>query len=356
LLLVICLHKSIVVNWQSELQLEWKGQLDDLVTEIACAPNGQSWAATSAAGEVVWNPRQQDLVKLQAADGQSIDRIAFSADSRWLAAGGQAGELLIWNCEDSHQAPQLINQTKIGKWIEHLAWHPIGSLLAVSYGSQVEIWDLPAARSISTYTFDKSSIFDLAWHPDGAYLAMAGYKGIQVWAYRDSKVPIQRIEIDTASLEIAWSKHGDYLAAGNLDRTLTIVDWHNPTERWTLSGCPGKIRQIVWMGSSTTPCLAVASGIAVVLWQLTADLIAWTGQCLEGHQDTVTALAAHPQCPIVTSAGADGYTCLWSVDGEIHQIITADTSQFTALGWQSNSEYLLTGSQLGSIELWAMPA
>ena len=345
-----------MANGQSELQLEWRGQLDDLVTAMACAPNGLSWAASSAEGEVVWNPKQRDLVKLTAADGQSIDQIAFSADSRWLAAGGQSGQLLIWDCADTCDPPQLIHQINVNKWIEHLAWHPIESQLAVSYGSQVEIWDLPTATAISTYKFDKSSIFDLAWHPNGTHLAMAGYKGIQLWAYRDSKAPIQRIELDTASLEIAWSQNGYYLAAGNLDRTLTIIDWHNPTERWTLTGCPGKIRQIVWMESGTTPCVAVASGIAVVLWQLTADTIAWTGQCLEGHQDTVTALAAHPQCPIVASSGADGYTCLWSVDGEIHQIITAGTSQFTVLGWQSNSEYLLISSQIGSIELWAMPA
>jgi WD40 repeat protein len=184
---------------------------------------------------------------------------------------------------------------------------------------------------------------------------MAGYKGVQIWADRDSKAPSQRIELDTASLELAWSRDGCYLAAGNLDRTITMIDWHNPTERWTLAGCPGKIRQIVWMASST-PCIAVASGSIVVLWQLTADAMTWEGQYLEGHQDIVTALAAHPQCPIVASGGADGYICLWSVAGEIHQIITAEISQFTALSWQADSEYLLTGSQLGSIELWAMPA
>ncbi len=353
LLLVICLH--IVTNWQSELQLEWQGQLDDLVTAIACAPNGQSWAATSAAGEVAWNPCRQDLVKLQTGDGQSIDCIAFSADSRWLAAGGQAGQLLIWDCADVRRPPQLIHQLKMDKWIEHLAWHPIESQLAVSYASQVAIWDISAASKIATYQFDKSSIFDLAWHPAGEYLAMAGYKGIQIWSDRDSKTPIQRIEVDTASLKIAWSNDGGYLAVGNLDRTLTIIDRLNPSERWTLAGCPGKIRQIVWMASST-PCLAVASGNIVVLWQLTADATEWEGQCLEGHQNIVTALAAHPQHPIVASGGADGYTCLWSVAGEIEQIITADTSQFTALGWQADSEYLLTGSQLGSIELWMMPA
>ena len=345
-----------MIDWQSELQLEWQSQLDDLVTAVTCAPNGQCWTAASAAGEVVWNPRQQDLVKLQVGDGQSIDQIAFSADSRWLAAGGQSGQLLIWDCADIHSPPQLIHQIGIDKWIENLAWHPIKSQLAVSYGSQLKIVDLPAATEVCTCEFDGSSIFDLAWHPDGGYLAMAGYKGIQIWTDRDTKTPIQRIETAIASLKVSWSPDGRYLAAGNLDRTITIVDWHNPTEQWTLAGCPGKIRQIIWMGSPVDPCLVVASGSTVLLWQLAADMMTWEGQCLEGHQDTVAAVAAHPQAQIFASGGGDGCTCLWSVTGEIHQIITAGVSQLTALGWQPNSEYLLIGSQLGSIELWAMPA
>ncbi len=345
-----------MTNWQSELQLEWQAQLDDLVTAFACATSNQSWAAASATGEVVWNPGQLKLVILQAANGQSIDRIGFSVDSRWLAAGGQSGQLLIWDCQDPDHAPELIHQIEIDKWIDHLAWHPLEPRLAVSYGSQLEIWDLPTARKIATDKFDQSSICALAWHPDGTSLAMAGSKGIQIWSDRDSNAPIQRIEINTASLKIAWSQDGCYLATGNLDRTLTIIDWHNSSEQWTLAGCPGKIRHIGWIGSSSTPCLAVASGSTVLLWQLTADGTAWTGQCLEGHQDIVTALAVHPHYPLVASGGADGYTCLWSSAGEIHQIITADRSQFTALDWQPDSEYLLTGSQLGAIELWAMPA
>lgn len=342
----------MATNWQSELELEWQAQLDDLVTVITCAPNSQSWAASSAAGEVVWNSRQGDLVKLQAGDGQSIDQIVFSADSRWLAAGGQAGALLIWDCQDLGQPP-LVQNLDIGKWIDHLDWQPGGSLLAVSCGAQLQIWDISKSSQVATAKFGKSSIFDLAWHPTGKYLAMAGYKGVQIWAGLDSTAPIEQIDLDTASLKLAWSQDGCYLAIGNLDRTLTIVDWHQPTERWTLAGCPGKIRQIVWL-ATTPPCVAVASGMVVVMWQLVDQT--WTGQCLEGHQASVIALAAHPSYPLVASGGADGYTCLWSVTGEIHQIITANSDQFTALAWQPDSEYLMTGSQLGSIERWVMPA
>jgi WD40 repeat protein len=353
-------------HWQPELQLEWQGQLSDLVTRIACAPNGESWVASSAAGEIIWNRGSTDPIELQAATGKSIDNISFSADRRWLAAGGEAGELLIWNCDDSQQPPQLVSRIKIDKWIEQLAWHPIESNLAISYGAIVKIWDIPNAREIATHTFGggveiaakqhQSSVFDLAWHPRGEYLAMAGYKGVQIWAYLDDSTPIRPIEVEIASIAIAWARNGDYLAIGNLDRTLTVLDWQHPIDRWTLSGFPGKIRQIAWLENSLTPCFAVASGAMMLLWELTADATSWNGQCLEGHQDTIAALAAHPDRSIIASASADGYTCLWSAQAEIYQVISADLRKFTVLAWHPQSKYLLIGSQTGSIGLWSVPA
>jgi WD40 repeat protein len=346
-----------VEDWRSELELEWQGQLGDLVTALVCAPNGRGWVASSAAGEVVWNAGLLELVQLQAADGQLIDRIAFSADSRWLATGGQAGVVWIWNCENSQLPPQLVQQIHIGRWIEHLVWQPIESHLAIGYGAQVQIWDIPTATQISQCRLDKSSIFDLTWHPAGKYLAMAGYKGVQFESFQAEQPPLQRLEVDTASLQLAWSRDGRYLAAGNLDRTLTITDWQHPAEHWTLTGCPGKIRQILWINTSTTPCLAVASGSAIVIWQLNLDLMTWTGLFLEGHQDIVTTLVAHPGQPIFGSASNDGYSCLWSAEGEIGQIISTDPcTPLTTLVWHPDAAYLITGSQLGSISLWQIPA
>jgi WD40 repeat protein len=349
---------NLVGNWQSELQLEWQGQLEDLVTALVCSPNGCGWVASSAAGEVVWNAGLLDLVQLQAADGKSIDSLAFSADSQWLAAGGQAGALLIWNCADANLPPQLAHKIRIGKWIEQVVWHPIESHLAISYGAQVQVWDIPAATEIASWKFEKSSVFDLAWHQTGTYLAIAGYKGVQIESLPAKNSPLSKIAVDTASLQLAWSGDGRYLAAGNLDRTLTIIDWQDPTTPWTLIGCPGKIRQIEWIVASPDPCVAIASGNAIVLWQLNPANLTWEGLFLEGHQDTVTALAAHPCQPMIGSASSDGYICLWSVQGDIHQIIdnTDHDAKFTALAWQPHGDYLLTGSQIGSIGLWRIPA
>ncbi|WP_373547774.1 WD40 repeat domain-containing protein [Chamaesiphon sp.] len=335
-----------------ELQLAWQGQISDFVTGLVYAPDGRGWAASSAAGEVIWVPGDSEPVVLQAADGYSIDRIAFSADGDWLAAGGQAGRLLIWHCEDVNTPPQLVD-ISVDRWIEQLVWHPTKPYLAVSYGSQVQIWDVPKSTEIVAWKFAKSSVFDLAWHPAGEYLAVAGYKGVKIWSPKE-RTKTYSLNVDTASLNIAWSRDGRYLAAGNLDCTLTIVDWHHPDDPWTLQGCPGKVRQLSWLAGTTTPCLAVASGTAIVLWNLNSDAM-WDGQLLEGHQEIVVALTAHPHAPIWASGGADGYTCRWSAQGDLEQILTQSLSKITALAWHPHHLYLVTGSQTGAIQLWIIP-
>lgn len=344
-------------NSQLELELAWNGRLNDLITDLSHAPTGNSWAASSAAGEVAWNAGLTELAILKQADGQSIDRVRFSADGRWLAAGGQAGKLFVWNCEDPQIPPQAAQTIDIGTWIEHLVWHPSQSTLAVASGKHVRIWTSLTETATIVWQFDRSSVFDLAWHPDSLKLAVAGYKGVQIWTPQALTAPPQSINADTASINIAWAGDGRYLAAGNLDRTLTISDTHHPEESWTLTGCPGKIRQLAWLVGTETPCLAAASGIAIGLWHLSADATTWDGRLLEGHQGIISSLVAHPQTPKLASGGADGYTCIWTDLGEIEQILDrSGISEFTSLSWYPNRPYLGTGDRMGELCIWQIPA
>ncbi len=356
--LVLSLHlflsKSIgtlAENFRSELELSWLGRASDLVTAFAWSPAGDSWAASSANGEALWNIGGGELDFLRQADGRSIDKIAFSADGRWLAAGGQAGKLWVWNCEDLQLPPQLVATIEIDRWIEQLVWHPTTAHLAISHDRHVKIWEAIADREIGNWQFDKSSVFDLSWHPAGLTLAVAGYKGVQSWSPGANASQIARLEVDTASIKLAWSDDGRYLATGNLDRTLTIRDEQHPDDPWILQGCPGKIHHLHWLEGTTSPCLAVAGGTALLLWDLSPDTTAWSGRFGEGHQSTITALTTHPQLAVPTSGDNDGYVCLWSVAGEIEQIFRNNVSGITTLDWHGCGQQLAIGHLSGEIAI-----
>ncbi len=334
-----------------DLELEWQTQLDDLITRFAWSPNNRDWVASSAAGQIIWVCDRCEPIVLHESEGYSIDDLGFSADGRWLAAVGRAGELLIWTCPDGGSPPQLVRKEPIGVWIEHLEWHPVDAILAISYGRNIKIWDAQTNSDLTTWIFDRSSVFDLKWHPNGKYLAGAGYKGVQVWERGQGTEPIYRLDVDTASSNLAWSEDGRYLAVGNLDRTLTILDWHHPQDPWILQGCPSKIRQTIWLKGDLTT-LVVATGIDLVLWTLTPN-IEWSGRVLEGHQGIIGALCAHPHTPTLISGDADGYACVWAETDDIEQIIATNLSEFTVLAWHPHGNRLATGTRMGEIALWS---
>jgi WD40 repeat protein len=342
-----------------ELQLQWQAQLSDLVTAIAWSPIGHGWVVSSAAGEIRWIENSSQTsdrreVILLAPTGNSIDNLGFSADGQWLAAGGQTGQLFIWQCQPGESPPQLVHILEFQTWIDELVWHPHRSELAIGCGAKVRIWDAVTAQEPISWSRDRSSIFALAWHPDGNELAVGGYKGVEIWAPTGQVQIRHKLTVDTASIQLAWSPDGRYLAAGNLDRSLTIVDWQHPNDPWILQGCPGKIRQLVWLAHTERPCLAVATGEAIVVWDLAAE--EWVGQLLTGHQGMVTTIAAHLDRSLLISAASDGSACIWSAHGEIEQIITNTLSGFTTLAWQPREMCLATGSQMGEIGLWSNSA
>jgi WD40 repeat protein len=351
-------------NRSAELQLQWQGQLSDLVTVVAWSPIDCNWVVSSAAGEIRWIEHSIASNLVQAGDprelvlleptGNAIDNLGFSADGRWLAAGGQTGQVFIWQCQLDRSPPQLVHTLNFDPWIDRLVWHPSRPELAIGCGARVQIWDAASARELTSWSGDRFSVFDLAWHPSGHELAVAGYKGVEIWSTTAPVALSYKLAVDTASIQLAWSPDGRYLAAGNLDRSLTIFDWQHPDDPWILQGCPGKIRQLVWLTHTERPCLAVATGDAIVLWDLGGE--DWTGQLLAGHQGVVTSIAAHSDLPLLISAANDGSACLWSAQGEIEQIITNVLSGFTTLAWQQHQICLATGSQRGEIALWSNSA
>jgi WD40 repeat protein len=59
----------------------------------------------------------------------------------------------------------------------------------------------------------------------------------------------------------------------------------------------------------------------------------------------------------LASGSADGYVCLWSVSGDIAQILSErPLRKYTTLSWHPNGLDLLTGSQNGSLGVWTIPA
>ncbi|MBW4515920.1 MAG: WD40 repeat domain-containing protein [Timaviella obliquedivisa GSE-PSE-MK23-08B] len=359
--------KGLKTKKQGEFDLHWQGTLSDYVMAIAWSPDGKTLATSSAAGEVVLYQETKTFqampfqgVPLQVMNGDSVDCLAFSHDGQFLAAGGQNGQVHIWQVQSNLPeliAPKLVATVgKTAAWVDRMAWSPTQNLLAFSLGKYVQVWDAKLGDVATTLNFDTSSALDLAWHPDGQRLSVSGYQGVKIWTAEDWDDDPYFLTIPSASVAIAWSPDGKYIASGNLDRTMTVLEWENP-HPWVMRGFPGKIRQLAWsnvMTKAGASLLASASAEGIVVWEKQEDLsLGWEGRVLAGHEGTVQSIQFQPDALLFASAAADGRVCLWQKAQHLAQVLNGAPNGFSCLAWHPKGHQLAVGGQNGELLIWA---
>lgn len=344
----------------------WQQQLSDYVTAIAWLPESaplpnHSLIAASAAGEVVCysaEGSQVTPIALQSATDQSIDCLAISSDGQRVAAGGQSGEVKIWQLQPQ---PDLIATLKNAPaWVDRLVWHPQQPLLAFSLGRYVQVWDAAAHEVVTTLNFENSTVLDVTWDPQGNWLAVAGYQGIKVWSIADWDADPTLVEIPSASNQLSWSPDGKYIASGNIDRTISVIEWENPGLPWVMQGFSGKIRQLVWSDAALkrdAPLLATSSAESIVVWEKHADdRVGWEGKVLGHHDAAVEAMQFQPGTSVLATAGADGWVVIWQKLKRIGQMLEGAQDGFSQLAWHPKSQQLAAGGQGGELIVWKKAA
>ncbi|VEP11936.1 WD40-like beta-propeller protein [Hyella patelloides LEGE 07179] len=336
---------------------QWRGNLAEYVTQVAWSPDGLL-AASSAAGEVVlW--QNGSLVFLLPAGLASIDCLAFSADGKFLAAGGQDGKVRVWSILNSPLSQGglggIYTLDNAPQWVDKLSWSPTCNQLAFSLGRYVQIWDADTQTVITTLPFTNSSILDLAWRPNGENLAIAGKGAVKVWNAHNWSDDPYLIDTPSASLVIAWSSDSKYIASGSLENIITVSKYGVPTP-WVMRGFPGKISHLTWSQPlpNNAPLLAVSSRSGIAVWKKEAqDRDGWNARVLNLHDSKVRALAFHPHSLLLASAADDGCLCLWLKAKQVGQILKGARDGFSCLTWDREGKHLAAGGHNGELIIWS---
>lgn len=339
---------------QTVLRKLWNTQLLDYVTAVAWSPDGTQLAVSSGAGEIVlYTLATHKSTCLQDSQGESVDALAISADGQFLAAGGQAGTVWIWQI--TSDIPTLITTLEHTRtWIDRLQWNPSSPELAFSFGRYVQVWHAADQTVVTTLNFEDSSVLDLAWHPQGKELSLGGNQSIKTWKSQDWDEDPEVREVGGASVAVAWSLDGTYLASGNNDRSVLVWEKDHPSP-WRMQGFPGKVRQLAWSKPMVreAPLLASISAEGIVVWTKAADPAeGWTPQVLDAHEDIVRAIAFRPDTLLLASAAEDGCLYLWDKSGRITQTLRGTSAGFSCLAWSARGTTLAAGSTKGELFVW----
>jgi WD40 repeat protein len=204
---------------------------------LASAGGNRSEAPTfdpSERGEVkLWEAGTGAEIRKFPADKGAVFAVAFSPDSRWLAAGYADGMVRIWDTRNpASKARELPGH--IG-WVKRVKFLPDGRLASAggswigSEFGEVKIWDLSTGRILLDLRGHTQIVQDLAFSPDGRRLATASLdRTIKLWDTTTGEEVFTLRGPTAGVIRVAFSPDGRRIASGSYDQTVRVWDTSQP--------------------------------------------------------------------------------------------------------------------------------
>jgi len=200
----------------------------------------------------------QPVHELAIPVGDQILQAAFSPDGRWFALGTEQGRIYL----GSSSGPAIVRSVQApGASVESLAFSPDSRYLAAGWLGGIGLWEIPVLtprwtfplqdrkatmriereNGLTEWTFVLNiRVFSVQFSPDGTQLA-AGTSAGAVYLL-DPRTGEERRRLEPGSewiVSVVWSPDGSFLAAGGSDGRIFL--WREAASqapRWLASG-PG---------------------------------------------------------------------------------------------------------------------
>jgi Tol biopolymer transport system component len=192
-----------------------------------------------------------DIQELMSMGNGNVYEAAWSPDGNMLALSGTRG---VWlhDAADLEAAPRLLEGTDVGFSSRTLTYNPAGTLLAMSNGAGVRVWN-PASGAVVAELSYPTDVTKLAFSPDGRLLAVGG----GTWDFMsETQPPLQlwnthtwTLETDLTTIEgrvtgLAFTPTGDRLVMTVVNtNSISIEDGR---QNWSLQVFDMAERRLEW--------------------------------------------------------------------------------------------------------------
>jgi WD40 repeat protein len=320
------------------------------VGSVAFSPQGELAIGTAGVkGKAVqrWSVRtRRRLWSFPSKD--STNGVAFGPDGDTLAAGNQAGEVVVWN-----RGQRRIWNPQQGA-ILGVAFSPDGHMLAAGTADgAVVLWDTGSREPIPsgvppscsgtpqpTCTLDAGAlVHGVAFSPDGRSLAAGTDSGTVLWTTRTGIFtgkgqPLKGATSTVWTIAFSPISVGGVLAVGTKDGTVLLYPGGRKVPARLNAG--SQVTSVVFSPDGSTLAAGTTAGRAL-LWDVTTK--APVGQVLTGPP--ITSLAFSPDESTLAAGGQNGTVQLWSTglwtkpDQLEKQVCSRVVGELTKADWVS---------------------
>lgn len=306
------------------------------ISSLAFSPDGQTIASgsqnapdTKVNTVLLWTPITSTVPITPGNVHDFIASVAFSSDSRFLAAGGVGPSIYIWDRANPSSTAQVIPAPSERNIVR---FQPgTHRLISGDFQGNLTVWDLDEqptnisrTGTVLTNSHNLSIVTSLAVSSDGKTLVASGEYEIRLWRLDIDGFPSEALSYTNHQLSassVAISSDGTIVAAGGLDGSVTV--WQAGTK-----GTPMEVSLNVGLisdltGPNVMNTVAMSSdGTHLAAGGLSKNILMWDlsspnpePKVLSGHLSAISALAYSPDNKLLASASnSDGTIRIWSVD------------------------------------------
>jgi WD40 repeat protein len=262
------------------------------VSGVAYSPDGMLLAERTSQSIDLWDSRRHRRVARLPIPKQSLGRVSFSPDGKWLAAmyrdrwqeqGGKVehdngSTIVIWDLARRAVAMRLRNPDQV---LSEMAFSPDGKTLAVgetehwdrenteSPATGMVLWDLQRGIRLSRLEGHRGQVNAVVFSPNGRWLVSGGSdNAVILWDAIGGK-QINKLYGHTNEIrDLAFSPDGKFLTSGSKDGSIISWDVNQKTRVATLVGSGTPINSIAY--SPNGRLLAVAADDRLDQWSIDA--------------------------------------------------------------------------------------
>jgi WD40 repeat protein len=291
---------------------------------------------------------QQEIAELKVFKKHNgpVKALAFSADSKILATGGDDKQICFWNLESG----EVLGTIQQSFSVKALQFTPDGNILAAC-GNDVKLMDMQGKliRTFSGYTTD---IWSFSYSNISQQLVAGSYaKSIRIWDFLTGK-PFMLLEgHERSALPVCFSPSGNLIASGSLDKSVRLWDAATGNEKYIMELHTENIFAVAFHPSGKY-LVSASADKTLRLWSADSGRIVRT---FIGHPGAVFDVQFSPDGNHLLSCDAQKTIILWeTATGKKLHVFTGHTGAVNAIKFCNDGSAFASASDDQTVRIWPL--